>query len=65
MSVLLTYVYLKTMCLPGSHGYQERVLDPLELEWKVIASQCVGTPNWTQIFCKSNKFSQLLKDLQV
>lgn len=42
MSVLL-HLCLCIMCLPGALGFQQRVLDSLELVLQMIVSQHMGT----------------------
>ena len=38
-------VYLCTMCVPGDQGNKKRAFDPLELEFQVVVSLCVGAEN--------------------
>jgi hypothetical protein len=34
----------------------ERVSDSLEMEFQIVGSHHMGAGNWTQVFCKSNKY---------
>lgn len=42
-----------------THEGQKRMSDALELELQEVASHCVSTGTWTQVFCKSSVCSSL------
>ena len=53
-SVLPACMYVRTMCVPGTHRAQKNVLDPLEVELQMVLSHYVGVGNQTWVLCKGN-----------
>ena len=51
------YVGMCTICVPGACGDKKAVSDSLELQLKMVVICHVGARNWTQILCKSSKYS--------
>lgn len=49
--------------MSGASGGQNWVLDPLELELKMVVSHNVSAGNRTQVLCESNTCSQPLCNL--
>lgn len=47
-------MYVRDM---GTSQSQKRVSAPLELEFQMVLSHHEGAGNWTQVVCKSKKFS--------
>jgi hypothetical protein len=54
------YVCIYTRCMHGTCGGQKRKLDPLKLELLIVVSHHVSSEAWTQILCKTSKYSKLL-----
>jgi hypothetical protein len=42
--------YLCITCMPGAHGGQKWVLDPLELELQMVVSSHLGAVDQAQVF---------------
>lgn len=62
MSVHL-HVCICAICVSGTHRGQKMVPHTLKVMLQVVVSQNVGVRTQTQVYCKSNKCSQLWSHL--
>lgn len=50
-------VYISAPCACNTHRGQRRISEPLELELQMAVNSHVGAGKWSQVLCKSSKYS--------